>query len=277
MIKEINYEALSKRLHKAINVAKKIGLSIIPRGGYAMDYDINKLPPYSVGLFGALSIVEGPGARSKLDLTYLQTSALEAGFNSVLYSNAPTTITPPKRIKKDEVYLKLEAIGKELAKKVVPEISKRSPTLKKKKKSAPPSYRNTWSTQTASAGPAGGMWIDGSSAPQAAPASLPATLQTRFDRAIEIGLSGIGQVDAIIASASAPEGVNIGAGSLERSGWMDDLVDDAEPPGGYRRWSPPPPRNIPRAPNTNYFGDLNISFESSNDDTESEADEELDS
>ena len=49
-----------------------------------MGYDINHLPPYPVGLFGALSIVEGSGARCKLGLTFDETQSLEAGFNGCL-------------------------------------------------------------------------------------------------------------------------------------------------------------------------------------------------
>jgi hypothetical protein len=137
----IDYEVLLKRLHKALNVAKKLGLEIIPGGGYATDYSIHKLPKYRVGLFGALSIVDGQGARSKLGLTYLQTSAIEAGFNSVPHYDAPVVVSSPRKIKKDEVYLKLEAIGKELAKKV---ITPYTPIKKRAFKKSPPRNTSAW-------------------------------------------------------------------------------------------------------------------------------------
>ncbi len=141
MNKEINYEALSWRLQNAINVGKKLGLNIIPGGGYAMDYSFSRIPKYPVGLFGALSIVEGAGARSKLGLTYIQTSALEAGFNSMRNDGAPSApLLQVSKIKKDDVYLKLEEIGKELGRKISPPAPRKFGIQKKKSRNSVASY-----------------------------------------------------------------------------------------------------------------------------------------
>lgn len=79
------YDELKKYLKNILKTAKKLGLQVQPGGGYAMGYDINNLPPYQVGLFGALSIIEGQGARCKFGptfgLSFDDTETLEAGFN----------------------------------------------------------------------------------------------------------------------------------------------------------------------------------------------------
>lgn len=75
------YSELKEHLQDVLKTAKKLGLDVQPAGGYSMGYDINNLPPYPVNLFGALSIVEGSGARCKLGLTFDETQSLEAGFN----------------------------------------------------------------------------------------------------------------------------------------------------------------------------------------------------
>jgi hypothetical protein len=141
MKKAIDYEALSTRLYKAIKIAKKLGLQVIPGGGYSMDASFRKVPTYPVGLFGALSIVEGQEARGKLGLTYLQTAALEAGFNSVEYPGGSMRPAQSKRIKKDDEYLKLEALGKELAKKLIPITLKTIFPDKKKKRQLGATYQ----------------------------------------------------------------------------------------------------------------------------------------
>jgi hypothetical protein len=84
MMEPEKYTELKNYLTSALKTAKKLGLNVQPGGGYSMGYDLNNLPPYAVGLFGALSIVEGAGARCKLGLTFDQTEALEAGFNGCL-------------------------------------------------------------------------------------------------------------------------------------------------------------------------------------------------
>lgn len=89
---------------EALNEARNLGISIAPNGGYASGYNKDKLPPYSVGLFGALSVVLGDDARSKIGLTFNETMALEAAFNS-----------RPSKLKKKKAYPELEALGKKLA------------------------------------------------------------------------------------------------------------------------------------------------------------------
>lgn len=81
MINEIDYEELFNRLKDMLYEAKQLGLVIQPKGGYAMGFNKNNLPIYPVGLFGALSIVKGQGARNTLGLTFEQTMSLEQGFN----------------------------------------------------------------------------------------------------------------------------------------------------------------------------------------------------
>lgn len=75
------YLEVKEHFKNVLKTGKKLGLHIRPGGGYAMGYDMNRLPPYPVGLFGVLSIIEGQGARCKLGLTFDETAALEAGFN----------------------------------------------------------------------------------------------------------------------------------------------------------------------------------------------------
>lgn len=99
------YLEIKEHLKNVLKTAKRLGLQIRPGGGYAMGYDFNNLPPYPVGLFGALSIVEGQGARCKLGLTFEETDCLEAGFNG----NAPKA----KR-KRAKVNKELMVIGFEL-------------------------------------------------------------------------------------------------------------------------------------------------------------------
>ncbi len=78
---EVEIEALITRLKKRLSVAERLGLTIVPGGGYSTGYSLFNLPPHAVGLFGALSIVEGEGSRSKLGLTYKQTRDIELGFD----------------------------------------------------------------------------------------------------------------------------------------------------------------------------------------------------
>ena len=106
-MKPIDYDLLLKQLSNVLRVAKKLGLNVVPNGGYAMSYSINRLPPYPVGLFGALSIVDGEGARGKLGLSFDETQAIEAGFNG--QGNK-------KQKKRGRTYPELEAIGIELSK-----------------------------------------------------------------------------------------------------------------------------------------------------------------
>jgi hypothetical protein len=106
------YIQLREHLKNVLKTAKKLGLIVRQSGGYSMGYDINNLPPYPVGLFGALSIVEGPGARCKLGLTFDETQSLEAGFNGVELD------TKNKKKKKRKVFKiddELIRIGAELA------------------------------------------------------------------------------------------------------------------------------------------------------------------
>ena len=101
------YTELKEHLTNVLKTAKKLGLSIEPGGGYTMGYDINNLPPYPVGLFGALSIVEGPGARCKLGLTFDETESLESGFNCS-YPNTKNKKKKKKRnFKPDTELIKL--------------------------------------------------------------------------------------------------------------------------------------------------------------------------
>lgn len=81
MEKDEKYKNLLKKIEHAIDIVKKLGVQISPNGGYCAGYSINNLPDFSVGLFGALSIVFGEGARSKLGLSYKESLALENGFN----------------------------------------------------------------------------------------------------------------------------------------------------------------------------------------------------
>lgn len=102
------YAELKEHLKNVLKTAKKLGLIVHPEGGYSMGYDLNNLPPYAVGLFGALSIVEGQGARCKLGLTFDQTQSLEAGFDGRY---------PDKKKKKRKGFLldeELMKIGAEL-------------------------------------------------------------------------------------------------------------------------------------------------------------------
>lgn len=100
-----DYSELRNKLKKALEEAFNIGLTISPNGGYAMSYSKDKLPPYAVGLFGALSIIMGPGARSRLGLSYDETIVLEDAFRSRLNVKKP-------RLKK--LYPGLDALGHEL-------------------------------------------------------------------------------------------------------------------------------------------------------------------
>lgn len=102
------YEALREHLKQMLKTAKKLGLNVRQGGGYSMGYDVNNLPPYAVGLFGALSIVEGAGARGKLGLTFEETMSLEAGFEG--------HVLPKKsKKKKKKIYLELVKLGAELS------------------------------------------------------------------------------------------------------------------------------------------------------------------
>lgn len=111
-MENLEYSELKEYLKNVLKTARKLGLSIIPSGGYSMGYDMNNLPPYPVGLFGALSIVEGPGARCKLGLTFDQTQSLEAGFNSCI-PNAKNR--KKKKQRSFKIDSELVKIGAELA------------------------------------------------------------------------------------------------------------------------------------------------------------------
>jgi hypothetical protein len=76
-------EALKARLIDAIEEVKKLGVKVEARGGYSTGYNRDNLPPRPVGLFGALALVEGENARSKLGLSFDDTTFLEDGFNGV--------------------------------------------------------------------------------------------------------------------------------------------------------------------------------------------------
>ncbi len=103
---------LKEYLKNVLKTAKKLGVNVQPGGGYSMGYDMNNLPPYPVGLFGALSIVEGAGARCKLGLTFDQTQSLEAGFNGC----EPNAKNKKKKIKRNfKTDEELFKIGVELA------------------------------------------------------------------------------------------------------------------------------------------------------------------
>ena len=88
---------------EALNEARNLDMVIVPNGGYASGYTKDKLPPYPVGLFGALSVILGDDARSKIGLTFNETMALEAAFNN-----------RPSKLKKKKAYPELEALGKKL-------------------------------------------------------------------------------------------------------------------------------------------------------------------
>lgn len=108
-VNPVKYAEIKEHLKNVIKTAKKLGLVVQPGGGYTMSYDINNLPPYPVGLYGALSIVEGPGARCKLGLTFDETESLEAGFNGT-YPNFSK-----KKKKKGSVSKELMTVGAELS------------------------------------------------------------------------------------------------------------------------------------------------------------------
>jgi len=80
-MKKEDIDLLRTKLADSIKEAKNLGMTIVPGGSYSTIYTKDNLPPYPVGLFGALSIVNGSEARSKLGLTYKQTEAIECGFN----------------------------------------------------------------------------------------------------------------------------------------------------------------------------------------------------
>lgn len=105
------YVELKEHLKNVLKTAKKLGLNVQTGGGYAMGYDINNLPPYPVGLIGALSIVEGQGARCKLGLTFDQTQSLEAGFDG----RYPDTKSKKKKKRKNfQIDTELMRVGVEL-------------------------------------------------------------------------------------------------------------------------------------------------------------------
>lgn len=106
------YTALTEHLKNILKTAKKLGLNVQPGGGYSMGYSINNLPPYPVGLFGALSIVDGQGGRCKLGLTFDETESLEAGFNGNFPDARNKTKKKRKSFKPDAELIK---IGGELA------------------------------------------------------------------------------------------------------------------------------------------------------------------
>lgn len=106
------YAELKERLKGVLKTAKRIGLNVQSNGGYSMGYDINNLPPYPVGLFGALSIVEGHGARCRLGLTFDETESLEAGFNGCFLEQKNKKKKKRRNFKPDTELMK---IGVELA------------------------------------------------------------------------------------------------------------------------------------------------------------------
>ena len=106
MTDQEKYEKLNEYLKGVLKTAKKLGLRVEPNGGYSMGYSINNLPPYPVGLMGALSIIEGEGARCKLGLTFDETMSLEYGFN--------TRVPDKKERRKRKFYPELWKIGADL-------------------------------------------------------------------------------------------------------------------------------------------------------------------
>lgn len=105
-----SYSELHERLSYMIKTARKLGLNVRPGGGYVdSSYSINNMPDYTVGLFGALSIVFGPDIRSRLGLSYEESQSLEVGFNNGKSFNKLKT---PKRIKLNQ---ELINIGTSLA------------------------------------------------------------------------------------------------------------------------------------------------------------------
>lgn len=106
------YAELKEHLKGVLKTAKRLGLNVQPNGGYSMGYDINNLPPYPVGLFGALSIVEGHGARCRLGLTFDETESLEAGFNGSFPEQKNKKKKKRRNFKPD---MELMKIGVELA------------------------------------------------------------------------------------------------------------------------------------------------------------------
>lgn len=106
------YSEIKEHLKNVLKTAKRLGLNVVVGGGYSMGYDINNLPPYPVGLFGALSIVEGPGARCKLGLPFDDTESLEAGFNGQM----------PRKKKGFKLNKELMDVGLELSRLVQPRL-----------------------------------------------------------------------------------------------------------------------------------------------------------
>lgn len=180
MTREIDYENLLKQIRNALKTAKKLGLKVVSGGGYAMSYDINNPPPYPVGLFGALSIVEGPAARGRLGLTFDETMSLEAGFNGK---------KKPRKVRRfvPELY----KIGQELSKEFSPKLKNKSSFADYFEVEASPWVRwrerlveaeePRWTTVRATAQPAAApLHVDPPTPPQnrpAHPAGIPPTTQ----------------------------------------------------------------------------------------------------
>lgn len=104
---EEKYTKIKEHLIKVLDEAVKLGLQVIPNGGYAAGYDKEKLPSYAVGLYGALSVVDGQEGRQSLGLTFDETQAIENGFNGQYEKR--------NKKQKSKYYPDLEKMGLELA------------------------------------------------------------------------------------------------------------------------------------------------------------------
>lgn len=103
---------LYNKLLKELKDIKTLGVIIVPNGSYATGYNRDRLPPYQVGLIGALSLLYGDSARSSLGISFDESMALERGFNGDRSKDIKYIIKGRKR-KENPIY-KFHQIGHKL-------------------------------------------------------------------------------------------------------------------------------------------------------------------